>query len=217
MRLAQYLLAKAAAKLGKRATLPPTIDIAKPMQEAAEQVAKESGSPDAFERALPIVLEMEGGYVNHPADPGGRTNLGVTQRTWEGWVRRSVSAREMRGLTVKDVAPLYRKNYWNAVRGDDLPPGVALSVFDFGVNAGPARAIRYLQIAVSALPDGKFGPQTLRRVQDFTAREGEAALVRAYAAQRCAYYRQLRTFGTFGKGWLNRVRHIEQEALKLAS
>lgn len=217
MRLTQYLRAKAAKTLGKRASLAPTVDIAKPMQEAVEQVAKESGAkPDAFTRALPVLLEMEGGYVNHPRDPGGRTNLGVTQRVWEDWIGRKATEAEMRALTVSDVAPLYRFRYWDAVRGDSLPAGVALSVFDFGVNAGPKRAIRYLQIAAGAFPDGKIGPQTLGKVAEFLAREGEAGLIRAYANQRRSYYRQLGTFGTFGRGWLNRVRHIEAEALKLA-
>jgi lysozyme family protein len=210
-RLAQYLKAKA--------SWPRRVEL--PFKEAMEQtgpiLAKESGQKfDAFERALPILLEQEGGYVNHPRDPGGRTNLGVTQRVWEAWVKRPATEMEMRRLTVDDVAPLYRKNYWDAVRGDDLPPGVALSVFDFGVNAGPSRAVRHLQIAVGALPDGKIGPKTLKKVQEFTERESEAELVRQYANQRRSYYRQLRTFGTFGKGWLRRVAHIEAEALKLA-
>lgn len=214
MRLAQYLRAKAAHALGKRASLAPTI--AKAIDETGKQLAKESGAkPDPFDLALPVILEMEGGYVNHPKDPGGRTNLGVTQRTWEGWVKRPATEAEMRRLTVDDVAPLYRRNYWDAVRGDDLPAGVALSVFDFGVNAGPSRAVRYLQIAVGALPDGRIGPKTLARVQDYIGREGQAALVREYADQRRSYYRQLGTFPVFGKGWLRRVAHIEAEALKL--
>ena len=214
MRLANYLRAKAAKTLGKRNTLAPTIDIAKPMQEAAEQVAKES-KRDAFGVALPILLEQEGGYVNHPDDPGGRTNLGVTQRVWEAWVGRNVTEKEMRRLTVHDVAPLYRQRYWEPVGADRLPAGIALSVFDFGVNAGPARAVRYLQLAVGSPVDGKFGPQTLQRTLDHIEREGEAALVKSYAMMRHGYYRQLSTFGTFGKGWKRRVDHIKAESLRL--
>lgn len=172
-----------------------------------------SKSPDAFERALPILLDQEGGYVNHPSDPGGRTNLGVTQAVWEEWTGRKATEAEMRGLTVADVAPLYRKRYWDAVKGDDLPPGTALTVFDFGVNAGPARAIRYLQITVDATPDGKIGPQTLAKVKERT----DESIVREYAEHRRNYYRRLKTFPTFGKGWLRRVNHIEAEALKLAT
>ena len=208
-KLAQYLKAKA--------IFPNFAKPVDPFKEAMEQtgpiLAKESGQKfDAFERALPILLEQEGGYVNHKLDPGGRTNLGVTQRVWEAWVKRPATEMEMRRLTVDDVAPLYRKNYWDAVRGDDLPPGVALSVFDFAVNAGPQRAIRYLQITVGALPDGVIGPKTLAKV----AARPERQLISEYADARRSYYRQLKTFKTFGKGWLRRVAHIEAEALKLA-
>lgn len=185
------------------------------MRETGEQLAVEAGTKDAFARALPILLEQEGGYVNHPQDPGGRTNLGVTQRVWEAWTGTKASESVMRGLTVDDVAPLYRKNYWDAVKGDELPAGVALSVFDFGVNAGPARAARYLQITVGAFPDGKIGPETLAKVKEYTERESQAALVREYAQHRRDYYRRLKTFPTFGRGWLRRVEHIEAESLKL--
>ena len=191
--------------------LDAAIDAA--MRETGEQLATESRGADAFDRALPILLAQEGGYVNHPSDPGGRTNLGVTQNTWEAWTGHKATEAEMRGLSVSDVAPLYRARYWDAVRGDDLPPGTALSVFDFGVNAGPARAIRYLQIAVGATPDGKIGPKTLARVNERT----DADLVREYAEHRRSYYRRLKTFSVFGKGWLRRVGHIEAEALKLAT
>ena len=78
----------------------------------------------SFDRALRVILKHEGGYVNHPADPGGRTNLGVTLRVWVVWSDRKVGEAEMRALTPTMVAPLYRKNYWDKVRGDDLPPGV---------------------------------------------------------------------------------------------
>ena len=167
----------------------------------------------AFERALKIILRHEGGYVNHPKDPGGMTNLGVTKRTLEGWLKRPVSEAEMRALTPATVAPIYRENYWNAVKADAIPPALALCVFDFGVNAGPGRAIRLLQATVGAAQDGRIGPGTLQAVSAYVARNGERQAVEAYQEARRDYYRSLGTFKTFGKGWLRRVDETEQEAV----
>lgn len=178
----------------------------------ADAPSKVSGG---FDAALAEILRHEGGYANHPADPGGRTMLGVTQRVWEAWTGRSATEAEMRSLTPEKVAPVYRKNYWDVVHGDELPPGLALCVFDFGVNAGPARAIRYLQNMIGADRDGKFGPATKAALDSFVATVGDAEAVRRYQQARRGYYRQLPTFGTFGKGWLRRVDEVETAALRL--
>jgi len=90
---------------------------------------------DNFNRCLEIILHHEGGYVNHPKDPGGRTNLGVTQRVYEEWIGHPVSEAIMKGLTVDHVRALYKAKYWAVVKADDLPAGLDLCVFDFGVNA----------------------------------------------------------------------------------
>lgn len=172
--------------------------------------------PDRFPACLKIVLKHEGGYVNHPKDPGGRTNLGVTQRVWEAWVGREVTEQEMRALTADMVAPLYRQKYWQKVRAHELCPGLDLHVFDFGVNAGPARAIRYLQMMVGTQPDGKFGPATMKSVSNYINQYGAAKAVTRYGELREQYYRQLRTFPTFGRGWLRRNREVTQSALGMA-
>lgn len=169
----------------------------------------------AFDIALKEILHHEGGFVNHPKDPGGMTNLGVTRATWEAWTGRKASEADMRALTPVTVAPLYRKNYWDALRCDDLPPALALCVFDFGVNAGPARAGRYLQTLVGANADGKVGPQTIAAVKAYVAAHGVAQAVKAYQQARRGYYRQLSTFPTFGRGWLRRVDEVETTALRL--
>lgn len=90
-----------------------------------------------FEQCLALVLRSEGGFVNNPKDPGGMTNLGVTKATYESYVGRSVDADEMKGLTPDTVAPLYKKMYWDKVRGDDMPAGVDYALFDLAVNSGP--------------------------------------------------------------------------------
>jgi hypothetical protein len=88
-----------------------------------------------------LMLKSEGGYVNNPADPGGMTNLGVTKATWENWVGRESDENEMRSLTPEKVEPLYKKKFFDAVRGDELPVGLDYLLFDFAVNAGAGRAI----------------------------------------------------------------------------
>ncbi len=115
-----------------------------------------------FERALALLLKHEGGYVNHPKDPGGHTNLGVTLRTWEHWMGRTVTPEELKALTSKDVYPLYRIRYWAAVRGDELPSGVDYALFDFAVNSGSPRAIKTLQAGLGVTQDGILGPTTLK-------------------------------------------------------
>lgn len=178
--------------------------------------AEAAPAGDPFEAALSEILRHEGGFVNHPRDPGGMTNLGVTKRTWEDWTKQNADEAEMRSLTREKVAPLYRKNYWDAVKGDELPGALALCVFDFAVNAGPGRAARYLQKVVGAQQDGRIGPATLAAVEAYVANNGVAQAVRAYQQARRGYYRQLGTFPTFGKGWLRRVDDVESAALRLA-
>lgn len=194
-----------------------------PLPKGLSGTAAAASAPDgatgasdgAFERALRVILRHEGGYVNHPKDPGGRTNLGVTQRTWESWTGKPSSEAEMRALTPEKVAPVYRKNYWDKLRCGELPPALALCVFDFGVNAGPARAARYLQKLVGVVQDGVAGPATVAAVKAWAGRIGEAEAVRAYQNARRGYYRQLSTFATFGRGWLRRVDETETEALRM--
>jgi lysozyme family protein len=169
----------------------------------------------AFDRALGVILHHEGGWSNHSTDPGGMTNLGVTRKTWETWTGKLSSEAEMRGLTKDKVAPVYRKNYWEKLRCDELAPALALCVFDFGVNAGPARAARYLQRLCGVAEDGTAGPATVAAAQAWVARVGEAEAARLYQEARRGYYRSLSTFATFGRGWLRRVDEVEAEARKL--
>ena len=121
-----------------------------------------------YDKCLETILHHEGGYVNHPKDPGGETNLGVTKRVYEEWG----GTKSMRDLTVKDVAPIYRKNYWDRVKGDDLPNGLDLCVFDFGVNAGTGRTAKYLQKMVGTTVDGGIGPNTIRCVNEYVDKVG---------------------------------------------
>jgi len=162
-----------------------------------------------FTEALEHVLKHEGGFVNHPKDPAGITNLGVTIAVWEEWVGRESSEKEMRSLTPEMVAPLYKQKYWDRVKADDLPSGVNYAVFDAGVNSGTGRAAKWLQEAVGAVADGAIGEKTLAKVKAHNA----DALVNAYCDNRLNFLKGLKTFDTFGKGWTRRVEEVRQVAL----
>jgi lysozyme family protein len=160
-----------------------------------------------FEQALAHVLKHEGGYVNHPADPGGITNLGVTKRVWEEWVGHDVDEKTMRGLTPELVGPMYKAKYWDKVKGDDLPSGVDYVVFDAAVNSGTGRAAKWLQGCVGVEQDGGIGPKTLAAVKAF-----EGDLIGDYNKRRLSFLTDLPHWGTFGKGWSRRVASVQNEA-----
>mgnify|MGYP000022746492 CR=1 FL=1 len=171
---------------------------------------------DNYDKALEVILHHEGGYVNHPKDPGGMTNLGVTKRVYEEWVGNEVDEETMRSLTPEMVGPIYKKNYWDKVKGDDLPAGLDLCVFDFGVNAGPGRAAKYLQKMIGTTVDGGIGPNTLRALGNYVEEIGDVAeVIREYQRSRQSYYEQLSTFSTFGRGWTRRVDETTETAIKM--
>ena len=164
-----------------------------------------------YDKCLETILHHEGGYVNHPKDPGGETNLGVTKRVYE----EHGGTKDMKDLLVEDVAPIYKKGYWDKMKGDDLPGGLDLCVFDFGVNAGPGRAAKFLQQMIGTTVDGGIGPNTLAKVEEYIRENGEAESVEKYQSMRQKYYEQLSTFATFGKGWTRRVEETTKLALDI--
>lgn len=157
------------------------------------------------------LIKHEGGYVNHPSDPGGRTNLGVTQTVWENWLDRSVTEEEMKALTKDMVKPLYKDLYWERIKGDKLPSGVDYCVFDAAVNSGVRRASQWLQFALGVAADGSIGPQTLA-VASITS---PATIIINYSAQRLRFLQGLSTWPTFGKGWERRVNEVKATALSM--
>jgi lysozyme family protein len=166
-----------------------------------------------FDKCLALLLAHEGGFVNHPQDPGGMTNLGVTKRVWEEWTRHEVDEKQMRALTPELVAPLYKRKYWDACRCDDLVSGVDYAVFDVAVNSGAGRAIKFLQSCVGVDADGGFGPRTLDAVK--VAEQDPKRLIELYCAKRLEFLQSLKTFETFGKGWSRRVAEVKDKALAM--
>ena len=161
-----------------------------------------------FPASLALVLQSEGGFVNHRNDPGGMTNLGVTRNVWRDWVKRDVDEAEMRSLTPELVTPLYKARYWDACHCSDLVRGVDYAVFDCAVNMGPGRAAKLLQAALGVTADGSIGRATIAAA---TAAD-PAELLEAFSQGKEEFYKSLSTFQTFGKGWLNRVAHVQDAA-----
>lgn len=158
-----------------------------------------------FDACLAELLRHEGGYVNHPRDPGGETNMGISRRSYPG--------EDIRGMTRERAGEIYRRDFWDAVQGDDLPAGLDLVAFDAAVNSGASRGAKWLQRAVGVAEDGKIGPKTVT-----AARGVDAALaVTAATDARLAFLRGLGTWGTFGKGWASRVQSVRSLALEMAA
>ena len=164
-----------------------------------------------FDECLSMLLKHEGGFVNHPKDPGGMTNLGITKQVYEEFHGVDIDEEGMRNLKKADVEPIYRSNYWNRCRCQDLPSGVDWAVFDFAVNAGTGRAAKALQKAVETEPDGSIGPLTLMQVKNHEV----VNIINRIAIYREQFYRSLSTFDTFGKGWIKRNDTTRRQAIHM--
>jgi lysozyme family protein len=154
-----------------------------------------------FDEAFVIVVGVEGGFVDNPADPGGATRWGISQRSYP--------AEDIRNLTLERAKELYRADYWLKVGADKLPPPLALLVFDSAVNNGPGRASRFLQQAAGVAQDGLIGPATLAAV----VKKPLAEIIAEFQARRTLFMLTLPTVGTFGLGWSRRLFHVTLAAL----
>lgn len=150
-----------------------------------------------FDQAFDRLIGHEGGYSNHPDDPGGETMWGVTIAV----ARANGYAGPMRSLP-RDIAKgIYRAQYWDKVKADSLPFPVAFQVFDAAVNHGTGQAAKFLQRAAGVVDDGVIGPKTLAAV----AARGAAVILLLFNAEREQFYTDLKTWPSFGKGWSRRV------------
>jgi len=168
-----------------------------------------------FDACFAKVIQSEGGYVWDKDDAGGETNLGVTAGAWGAYLGRPINSGEMKALTKNTVQPFYRQMYWDKVKGDNLPAGVDYAVFDFAVNAGVARAAKFLQRAVGAVDDGVIGSGTLGLV----AKADPQKTLDNFADQKQRFYNSLATNNPsqqkFLKGWLARVDHVHIDAIAM--
>lgn len=166
---------------------------------------------DNFAASLEAVLKHEGGWSDHPSDPGGATMKGVTLATYRRY-RPGATKQDLRNISDADLQRIYRDGYWNAIRGDELPAGLDYALFDFAVNSGPSRAVNYLQTIVGAAPDGKMGPLTLAAI----AKHSPVTLIGDLCSHRLAFLERLSTWPTFGKGWGRRVAEVRLLATRMA-
>lgn len=169
------------------------------------------------ETCIPKILVHEGGFVNHPSDPGGATNKGITIATFRRYIKPSGTIADLKKLTTAQATIVYKRQYWDSVSADLLPHGVDYTVADFAVNSGPSRAAKYLQRVVGVAQDGKVGPATLKAVR---ARDPKD-VIRQVNANRLAFMRRAKNRKTkellwpkFGRGWQRRVDDVLRQSLK---
>lgn len=153
-----------------------------------------------FDEAFEKLLGHEGGYVNHPDDPGGETNWGITIRV----ARENGYNGAMREMPQSVAKEIYRKRYWAPVYGDLLPAVVRYAMFDAAVNSGVGQAARWLQRAVGVADDGRIGPVTLRAVGQVSPDK----LLRSMLAQRLLFMTNLTGWNSFGRGWARRIASL---------
>lgn len=186
----------------------------RPVAAAAPPVHKGSN----FDSCLALVLGAEGGFSNDARDRGGATNFGITIGTLTDWRRSrapdaTVTIDDVRALTLDEAKEIYRSRYWNVLRCEDLPPGVDLLVFDFGVNAGTGRSARVLQQVLGVEQDGSIGPVTLNGLNTCPADK----IIRDFSACRLDFYRGLDDFRVFGAGWTNRTNSMLEAAMRMGA
>lgn len=161
-----------------------------------------------YAQALKQVLKYEGGYVDHPQDPGGPTNKGITQAVYDSWRKsQNLPVQSVRGIADLEVAAIYKNLYWDKIRGDDLPSGVDFAIFDYAVNSGVSRAAKTLQSVVGVAQDGQIGPQTIQAAKTYVAM--------SITNRRLAFMQSLSIWPTFGKGWAARIADVKNQILAL--
>jgi lysozyme family protein len=166
-----------------------------------------------YEFALARLLAHEGGYTDHPDDPGGATNFGITIADYRRYAKADATAADVRAMSVDEAKAIYRKRYWDAQRCDDLPAGVDYAVFDYGVNSGIGRSGKVLR-RVLGLSDasGKVNDQVIA-----AARAADAShVIVAVCDERLRFLKSLKTWEVFGKGWGRRVGDVRATALAMA-
>lgn len=171
-----------------------------------------------FDNSLSRVLVYEGGKVDDPRDPGGRTNRGITQTTYTAWLRQQNRATaDVYNITDADVQAIYKGEYWNRIEADNLPLGLDFACFDAGVNSGCSQSVKWLQQALGGRYDGPIdglmGAKTFSAIAEVAVDEQSTEdLINAYCSHRLATLQKLSTWKTFGKGWEARIANVQKTA-----
>lgn len=166
-----------------------------------------------FDRALARVLVYEGGLSNNPKDPGGLTNKGITQGTYNSWrSRQGLGAASVATIKDSEVAAIYKLDFWDRVYGDALPSGADFCVFDGAVNSGVGGAAKWSQAVVGASVDGDFGTKTRDAIIEMDPEE----FIKAFCSRRLGTLQRLPTWPTFKKGWMARIANVLKTAIAWA-
>src|SRR3954454_5439950 len=169
-------------------------------------------SGSCYPKSIRRLLASEGGYVNHPSDPGGPTNFGITLGDYRKYVKADATAADVRAMRVEEAQAIYREKYWGAIRCDELPAGVDYCAFDYAVNSGTGRVPKVLQRVLGIGVSGRMDDATLAAVKKHEPR----ALIEAICDERLRFLQGLKTWGVFGAGWSKRVGEVRAAALALA-
>lgn len=170
-----------------------------------------------YPQALKLVLAHEGGFVDHPSDPGGATNRGITWRVYDAYrAKHRLCRQSVKLISDTEVSEIYKSQYWNLSHCDELPAGLDYAVFDTAVNSGIARAVKLLQQTVGVDDDGIVGLVTLAAVRA-AAIKSEQRLIGEYSIARQHFVEGLSTFKVFGKGWTRRIVDVETIAREMAA
>jgi lysozyme family protein len=179
-----------------------------------------------IDEALKLIAGIEGGYSNHPQDPGGPTMKGVTLATYRAYCRRLGRAQpgiaELKAITDAEVEQIFRENYWQMIAGDHLPAGIDFAAADFSFNSGATQAVKELQRTVTALgfdsegADGTVGAHTLSALDQAMRALGEDRVINAYMDRRWSFMQGLKNFASFKNGWRTRIKQVRANALAIA-
>jgi lysozyme family protein len=166
-----------------------------------------------YDEAIRRVLVHEGGYSNHPSDPGGPTNFGITIYDYRKYLNPKGTAADVRNMSVEQAKRIYRNHYAVPLRFDELPGGVDYCVLDYGINSGIGRSKKVLQRVVGVAADGVLGPLTMQAI----AARDPAKIVTAICDERLAFLKRLKTWPVFGKGWTRRVAEVRSVSLRMVT
>ena len=170
-------------------------------------------SAACYEASIQRLLKSEGGYVNHPSDPGGPTNFGITIHDYRKHAKPDATASDVRAMRVEEARAIYRAKYWDAMRCDALPAGVDYCVFDYAVNSGTGRAPKVVQRILGVAVTGVMDEATLTQVRACEP----VALINAICDERLRFLQGLRTWPVFGAGWARRVGNVRATALAMVA
>jgi lysozyme family protein len=165
-----------------------------------------------YSKALEFVLKSEGLWSDNIKDPGGATMKGITLQVYRDWKKNpDITKEQLKNISDQEVHDLYQQLYWNKIYADSLPTGIDYALFDASVNMGVLRSTKLIQEAIGVNADGVMGPKSLSAIQACNPKD----LLEKFSAVKEDFYKALKLFPVFGKGWLNRVAEVKKNAISM--